>query len=123
MPVIANEGLVGHVISVTDSTAKVQTIVDPASSVSCSITSSKDSIIAKGTLDETNGLKATYIPTDAKLLQGDIIETSGIGGIYPKGIKIGTIKEIINTKNITDRYAIIETAVDFSKLETVLVIK
>lgn len=52
----------------------------------------------------------------------DTIETSGIGGIYPKGILIGKISEIIESKNITDRYAIVETAVDFSKLETVLVI-
>ena len=63
------------------------------------------------------------IPTDADLVLEDTIETSGIGGIYPKGILIGTIKQVVNTKNITDRYAIIETAVDFSKLETVLVIK
>ena len=56
------------------------------------------------------------------MLEGDSVETSGIGGIYPKGIHIGTIKKVINTKNITNRYAIIETAVDFSKLETVLVI-
>ena len=55
-------------------------------------------------------------------MEGDTIETSGIGGIYPKGIHIGKIKEIISTKNITDRYANIETAVDFSKLETVLII-
>lgn len=63
-----------------------------------------------------------YIPTDADLVLEDSIETSGIGGIYPKGILIGKIKEIIETKNITDRYAIVETAVDFSKLETALVI-
>lgn len=63
-----------------------------------------------------------YIPTDADLVLEDSIETSGIGGIYPKGILIGKIKEIIESKNITDRYAIVETAVDFSKLETVLVI-
>ncbi len=63
-----------------------------------------------------------YIPTDADLVLEDSIETSGIGGIYPKGILIGKIKEIIEAKNITDRYAIVETAVDFSKLETVLVI-
>ena len=50
------------------------------------------------------------------------METSGIGGIYPKGIHIGTIKEVINTNNITDRYATVETAVDFNKLDTVLVI-
>ena len=63
-----------------------------------------------------------YIPTDADIVLEDTIETSGIGGIYPKGILIGKISQIIEAKNITDRYAIIETAVDFSKLETVLVI-
>lgn len=63
-----------------------------------------------------------YIPTDADLVLEDTIETSGLGGIYPKGIQIGKIKEIIESKNITDRYAILETSVDFSKLETVLVI-
>lgn len=62
------------------------------------------------------------IPTDADLVLEDIIETSGIGGIYPKGIIIGKISQILEAKNITDRYAIIESAVDFSKLETVLVI-
>lgn len=63
-----------------------------------------------------------YIPTDADLVLEDTIETSGLGGIYPKGIQIGKIKEIIESKNITDRYTIVETSVDFSKLETVLVI-
>lgn len=45
-----------------------------------------------------------------------------MGGIYKKGIKIGTIKTIQNTKNIVDRTAIIEPAVDFDKVETVLII-
>ena len=122
MTVIADKGLVGHIISVTENTAKVQTIVDPASSVSCTISESKDSIIAKGIINETSLIKATYIPTDANLVQNESVETSGLGGIYPKGIHVGTIKEITNTKNITDRYATIQTAVDFDKLDTVLVI-
>ena len=123
MTVISDKGLVGYIISTTNNTSKVQTIIDTATAVSATISTSRDSIIVRGTLNENYNLKATYIPTDAKLLQGDTVETSGIGGIYPKGIKIGKIKEIVNTKNITDRYAIVETAVDFSKLETVLVIK
>lgn len=123
MPVIADKGLVGHVISVTDKTAKVQTIVDTATTISCTITTSRDNVIARGTLEEESTIKATYIPTGATILQGDTVETSGLGGIYPKGIHIGTIKEVITTKNITDRYAMIETAVDFAKIDTVLVIK
>ena len=122
MTVIADEGLVGHVISVTDHTAKVQTLVDAATAVTSTISTTKDTIIVQGTLDDRSLLKATYIPTDASVLQGDSVETSGIGGIYPKGIHIGTIKEIYNTKNITDRYATVEPSVDFSKLATVLVI-
>ncbi len=69
-----------------------------------------------------NTLKLMYIPTDADLVLGDTIETSGMGGIYPKGIIIGKITEISDSKNVTDRTATVETAVDFSKLETVLVI-
>ena len=123
MPVIADQGLVGHIISVTDKTAKVQTIVDTASTISCTVTTSRDSVIARGTLDKQSTLKVTYIPTDATLLQGDTIETSGLGGIYPKGILVGTIKQVVTTKNITDRYAIIDTAVNFAKIDSVLVIK
>lgn len=122
MTVIADSGLVGHVISVTDHTAKVQTIVDTSTAVTSTISTTKDTIVVQGTLDSKTTLKATFIPTDAVVLQGDSVETSGIGGIYAKGIHIGTIKEVVNTSNITDRYAIVETAVDFTKLNTVLVI-
>lgn len=122
MTVISEKGLVGHVISVTDNTAKVQTIIDTSSTVSATLSTSRDNLICRGTLEEKGMLKASYIPTDANLIQGDVVETSGMGGIYPKGIKIGTIKTIQNTKNIVDRTAIITPAVDFDKVETVLVI-
>lgn len=123
MTVIADKGLVGHVISVTDSTAKVQVIVDSASSVSAMISTSEESIICKGSVDNDKVLNASYIDTSSELLVGDSVVTSGLGGIYPKGITIGTIKQVVNTSNITDRYAIVDTAVDFSKLYTVLVVK
>lgn len=122
MTVIADKGLVGHVISVTDNTAKVQVIVDSASTVSCNISTTEESIICKGTIENNQILRASYIPTGAELIQGDNVYTSGLGGIYRKGILIGTIKEIITTSNVTDRYATIEPAVDFSNVDTVLVI-
>lgn len=122
MTVISDAGLVGHIISVTDTTAKVQTIVDTASSVSSLMSTTRDSIVCKGTLEGNSNLKAMYIPIEAQIIQGDSIETSGIGGIYPKGIHIGTIDKIVSTGNIVDRYALVKTAVDFNKLETVLVI-
>lgn len=123
MTVISEAGLVGHVISVTEHTAKVQTIIDSASSVSGVVSTSREGLLLKGQLDSKRELKASYIPTETSLVQADTVETSGMGGIYEKGILIGYIKEIVNTKNVTDRYAIIETAVDFEKIETVLVIQ
>ncbi len=122
MPVISESGLVGHILSVTENTAKVQTIIDTASTISALISTSNDSILLKGTLNNKSVLKATAIPAEATILQGDDVLTSGLGGIYPKGILIGTIKDVINTKNELDRYANIETSANFEKLETVLVI-
>ncbi len=122
MTVIADKGLVGHVVSVSKNVSKVQTIIDTASNVSSTITTSRDSIVCSGMLKEKK-LKAMYIPTDANLIIGDSIETSGMGGIYPKGIHIGNIEHIVNANNVTDRYAVISPAVDFEKVETVLVIK
>lgn len=121
MTVIADKGLVGHIISVSDHTAKVQTIIDPSSSVSVIFSSNADNAICKGML-ENNSMRATYISTSAEILENDSVETSGMGGIYPKGIMVGTVSKIENTKNIIDRNAIITPAVDFNKLETVLVI-
>ncbi len=122
MTVISEKGLVGYVISVTERTAKVQTILDTSSTVSTVLASSRDAIICKGTLEDKTVLKGSYIPTEANLVLGDKLETSGMGGIYPKGIVVGTIKSIENTKNVTDRYIVVTPAVDFKKVETVLVI-
>ncbi len=122
MTVIADKGVVGHIISVTENTAKVQVIVDSASTVSCNISTTEQSIICKGTLENNQILRVSYIPPDAELIQGDNVYTSGLGGIYRKGILIGTIDGIITTRNVTDRYATIKPAVDFSNIDTVLVI-
>ena len=90
--------------------------------MSCSISTTEQSVICKGTLENKQTLRASYIPTDAELIQGDNISTSGIGGIYRKGIHIGVIKEIVTTSNVIDRYAIIEPAVDFTTVDNVLII-
>ena len=122
MPVISESGLVGKILSVTDDTAKVQTIIDTASTVSALISTAENSILLKGTLSDTQNLRATSIPVESSILQGDEVITSGFGGVFPKGILIGTIKDVVNTQNELDRYANVSPATDFSKLETVLVI-
>ncbi len=87
MTIIADQGLVGYVESVTNDTAKIQTIIDSSSSVTARLTNSEDSIICRGSLND-GMLKGIYIPTNADISEGDSVETSGMGGIYPKGITI-----------------------------------
>ena len=122
MTVIADEGLVGYVVSTTNKTAKIQTIVDSASATSCIASSTRDTMICKGTIENKSILSASNIETDARIIQGDSVETSGLGGIYIKGVHVGKIKRVNEGSNNTDSYATIETAVNFEKLETVLVI-
>lgn len=122
MAVIADEGLVGYVISVTSNTAKVQTIIDSASATSSITSTTRDTMVCKGTIDSTRTLKASYISTNADIIEGDSIETSGMGGIYPKGIYIGKATKVAAGKNKIDKTVEVQTAVDFSKLETVLII-
>lgn len=122
MTVIADEGLVGYIVSTTKKTAKIQTIVDSASATSCLASSTRDTMICKGSIENKSVLSASNIETNARIIQGDSVETSGLGGIYIKGIHVGKIKKVNEGSNKTDSYATIETAVDFEKLETVLVI-
>lgn len=122
MTVIADEGLVGNVISVTSNTAKVQTIIDSASSTSAITSSTRDTMVCKGTIDGTTTLKATYIAIDSNIIEGDSVESSGMGGIYPKGIYIGRITKVTEGKNKIDKTVEVQAAVDFNRLETVLII-
>ena len=75
MTVIADEGLVGHVISVTDNTAKIQTIIDSASATSCLTSSTRDTMVCRGTIENSSILKANYMETSAQVIQGDSVET------------------------------------------------
>jgi len=123
MTVVAEKGLVGHIVSVDKKFSKVQTIVDTASAVSCIISNSEKSLVARGVLDTNKSVKGTYIDNDVVINEGDSIFTSGIGGIYPKNINIGKIKQIVNTQNKTNRYVYIDVAVDFDNLSSIVVLK
>lgn len=123
MAVVNKDGVVGHVISVTDTTAKVKTVVDTSCFISASINDINNSVVCNGLLNNKEEIKAVFIEPEQTVVTGDIVQTNGLGGIYPKGLKIGTIKEIIDTKNITDRYIIIKPSVDFNNLNYLMVIK
>lgn len=124
-PVITAYGLVGRVSEVDLFTSKVVSIIDMDSTVAARVSSSRDVVIVRGDASLRNsGLcRMDYISPDMDVMPGDIIETSGLGGIYPKGIIIGQVKEVIRNEGQFDAYAIINPVVDFKRLEEVIVLK
>lgn len=122
--VISQDGLVGLVFEVGNGWAKIQTILDPSTSVGCKITRTGDISVAEGdvSLISQGLLKMLYISGGFTILEGDIAETSGLGEIYPQGIAIGRIKEIKVEESTDSQYALITPIVDFSDLYEVLVI-
>jgi len=125
MPVITSKGLVGKVASAQPFSSKITSIIADGSAVSAIVAKTGDFVVVKGDLKlAKEGLcKLEYIPSDLDLVQGDIIETSGSGGIYPKGIIIGTVKEVRQGESDLDKYAIIEPAVDLKRLSQVIILK
>ncbi|AEY64918.1 rod shape-determining protein MreC [Clostridium sp. BNL1100] len=125
MPVITSKGLVGKVVSAQPFSSKIISIIEDGSSVSAIVAKSGDYVVVKGDIKlEKEGLcKLEYIPAELDLIQGDVIETSGIGGIYPKGITIGTVKEIRSGESDLDKYAIIQPAADLKRLNQVVILR
>ncbi len=122
--VITKDGLLGHVTSISKSTAIVTTILDPNISVGVEIASVNKNALVKGdfTLKNEGKLKLTYIPIDTEVSVSEIVYTSGIGEVYPKGIPVGTIEKVINKKNEIDRYAVIKPLVDINNVKSVGII-
>ncbi|GHV18719.1 cell shape-determining protein MreC [Clostridia bacterium] len=122
--VITNKGLVGYVSEVGAKWAKVTTIINDGTSVGGIVVRTQDVAIVEGNfnLQEARVCKMTYISKGANIVTGDAIETSGLGGIYPKGILIGIIRDIKAETQTVSQSAIIEPAVDFEKVSEVLVL-
>ncbi|RCX20810.1 rod shape-determining protein MreC [Anaerobacterium chartisolvens] len=124
-PVITSKGLIGSVIEAAPFSSKVLSIIDVDSTVSAVISKSTDIVKVRGDLKlKDQGLcRMDYIPAELELEIGDTVETTGLGGIFPRGILIGTVKEIRQEANELDRYAVIEPAADFKRLQEVFVLK
>ena len=120
MAVITNEGTVGRILRTTRNSADIVTVLDMLSAVDAIVERSRARGIVEGLTDEICVLRYTLRTDDVQL--GDILITSGLGGIFPKGIPIGVVSKV-NRKafGITQEIEI-HPNVDFTKLEEVLVV-
>ncbi|HEX8026997.1 MAG TPA: rod shape-determining protein MreC [Vicinamibacterales bacterium] len=120
MAVISPAGVVGRVILPSRRASKVQLLIDRNAAAGALIERTRVQGVVLGAGDGT--LTMQYVPGSSDVKTGDLVVTSGIDGIYPKGFVIGTVEH-------ADRGAgayheiVVRPAVDFSRLEEVLIVK
>lgn len=122
--VITGLGVVGKITEVGKNWAKVSTLINISNSVGVKLSRTGDIGVVSGDafLAENKKCRLEYLSNDKKLINGDILLTSGLGGIYPSDLSVGKVTEIHADSAGNLEYAVVEPSVDFSSLYEVLVI-
>jgi rod shape-determining protein MreC len=120
MPVVSGRGVVGRVVSVSPNYAKALLIIDQNSAVDCLVQRSRERGMLKGFSMEA--CRLDYTLKTADIVVGDTVVTSGLAGVFPKGLPVGYISEVEDVSGKLFKDIKVRPAVDFSKLEEVLVI-
>lgn len=97
MAVCNSGGVIGQIVEVSATTSTVQLITDEGSGVSAMIQSTRAQGMLQGQPD--GSLRLSYVSTELDVKVGDIVITSGIGGVYPKGLPLGTVSSVEKSDN------------------------
>lgn len=120
MGVMAPAGVVGRVVKTTPTTATVLLLTDPNMAVTAMIQRTRDEGIVHGT--PVGGVRMKYLPPLSSIQIDDLVVTSGLTGDFPRGLPIGRVVRVEQPQAALFQSADLLPAVDFSKLEGVLVI-
>ena len=120
MPVVTNQGLVGRIDAVIADAARVQLITDPASAVNVYLQNADTSAVLFGSV--TGDVSLDMISQNSTVEPGDFILTSGLGGGFPSDLLIGQVITLRTLEFELFQQATVQPAVDFTRLEIVLVI-
>lgn len=122
MAVVNADGLIGRVSEVGGNWSQVTALVDSRSAVSAIVERNRDHGIVQGAVQSGGACTMSYLPADSDAVPGDTVVTSGMDGIFPKGIRIGTVAEVSVDENQLQKNAVIDPSVDFNHIEEVLVL-
>ena len=119
LAVVTNLGVIGQVIHAGLTTSKVLLIIDSRSAIDAVFQESRVSAVVVGTGKKECQVK--YVPNTKIVKSGDQVLSSGLGGIFPKGLVIGTVSNVIRKKQGLFQEIMLTPRSDFSKLEEVLI--
>lgn len=120
--VVTLEGLVGRVISTTPRTSTVLLILDPRSAVGGMVQRTRTLVLVEGDPGRPGLCLVKTLTPESDIQVGDRVLSSGLGGVYPKGLVIGEVVEVMPGKYGVGRAARLKPVVDFVRLEEVAVI-
>ncbi len=121
MPVVTARGLVGSISTVYPNSARVILLTDPASSISALIQSSRATGVVQG--QGRSSLTMRYVEQSEQVQAGDVVLTSGLGGNFPKRLVIGQVQSVKRSDVEMFQEIVVQSAVDFDRLEIVLVMQ
>lgn len=124
-PVICGEGqLVGVVSKVSPTYCVVSTILDPKVSVSAYEVRTRETGYVSNTtiLSESGLIKVSGLSRTTSVTAGGLVCSTGVGGVYPKDLVIGTVKEVKDDDHTISSYLIVEPTIDIKDIEDVLII-
>ena len=118
------DGMVGYVSEVQSNYCEITTVVDVEMQCGALITRTRETAIAEGDYDlmADGNLRLSYLTDDASVVIGDTVETSGRGGLFPKGIMIGTVESVLPEDNGISYYAVIKPFVDVDTVSSVSIV-
>ncbi len=119
MPVISENGLAGLVVATSKRAAKAMLLLDRQTAVDVTVQRSRARGIVRGAGDDT--LVFEFVARGADVLPGDLLMTSGLDGVHPKGLLVGSVERIAEPGNELLSTASVAPAVDFGRLEQVFV--
>lgn len=122
MVVVSDAGLVGRVDAVGPDTSEILLILDRDGAVGAVVSESSTRGVIEGSKDDPGVLRMISLPYDTKLQPGQIVVTSGLGGIFPGGVPIGEISKFDSGGSELDKYAQVRPYVDFDRLQEVFII-
>ena len=119
LPVVSYDGLVGQVIQAAPGLSQVMLLTDFRSGIDALVQRTRTSGVVSGRGRDVAELK--FLPAGADVQPGDRLISSGMGGVFPKGLIIGEVKSIARNGKQSQRVEV-QPSVDFSHLEEVLVL-
>lgn len=124
MPVIIPEGIVGYVSDVYPTSSRIKLLIDPSCKIGVLVqrADSRVEAIASGNSVHPGYLIVTNLSRESDIVKGDQIIASGYGGVYPKGMLVGTVDKVVSDEIGSTQYAEIKPAVNFNHLEEVFII-